>query len=97
MGTMAYPRCIGTCAVTESLIIDLQCKSNTESVYNVLLIKRSEQVRSIPPYACCLQEFTWNLALAMAACTLGSSFQFGYNTGIVNAPETVRCFLPLNP
>ncbi|XP_052285772.1 solute carrier family 2, facilitated glucose transporter member 3-like [Dreissena polymorpha] len=33
--------------------------------------------------------FTGRLALAMAACTMGSSFQFGYNTGIVNAPETV--------
>ncbi|KAL4221554.1 Solute carrier 2 [Mactra antiquata] len=34
-------------------------------------------------------DFTGHLALAMAACTLGSSFQFGYNTGIVNAPEKV--------
>lgn len=35
------------------------------------------------------REFTGKLALAMAACALGSSFQFGYNTGIVNAPEKV--------
>lgn len=27
--------------------------------------------------------------MSIAACTLGSSFQYGYNTGIVNAPEKV--------
>ena len=36
------------------------------------------------------QDFTLALALSIAACTLGSSFQFGYNTGIVNAPEKVN-------
>ena len=36
------------------------------------------------------QDFTGTLALAIAACTLGSSFQFGFNSGIVNAPEKVR-------
>ena len=35
------------------------------------------------------QDLTAQLALSIAACTLGSSFQFGYNTGIVNAPEKV--------
>ncbi|XP_045162994.2 solute carrier family 2, facilitated glucose transporter member 3-like isoform X1 [Mercenaria mercenaria] len=34
-------------------------------------------------------DFTARLALSIAACTLGSSFQYGYNTGVVNAPEKV--------
>ncbi|KAK6177616.1 hypothetical protein SNE40_015678 [Patella caerulea] len=33
--------------------------------------------------------FTKQLILAIAACTLGSSFQFGYNLGVVNSPEVV--------
>ncbi|KAL3862010.1 hypothetical protein ACJMK2_008015 [Sinanodonta woodiana] len=35
------------------------------------------------------RDFTGNLAMAILACILGSSFQFGYNTGIVNSPAKV--------
>ncbi|XP_050412311.2 solute carrier family 2, facilitated glucose transporter member 1-like isoform X1 [Patella vulgata] len=34
-------------------------------------------------------KFTKHLILSIVACTLGSSFQFGYNTGVVNSPEKV--------
>ncbi len=32
---------------------------------------------------------TGPLLYAVSVCALGSSFQFGYNTGVVNAPATV--------
>ncbi|XP_041377379.1 solute carrier family 2, facilitated glucose transporter member 3-like [Gigantopelta aegis] len=35
------------------------------------------------------QGLTKNLVLAILSCVIGSSFQFGYNTGVVNAPELV--------
>ncbi|KAK3599591.1 hypothetical protein CHS0354_035832 [Potamilus streckersoni] len=35
------------------------------------------------------RDFTGNLALSIFACVLGSSFQFGYNTGVVNSPAKV--------
>jgi hypothetical protein len=38
---------------------------------------------------CILQGFTGRLAFAIAACVLGSSFMFGYNTGVVNTSEEV--------
>jgi hypothetical protein len=34
---------------------------------------------------------TGELVFAILVCTLGSSFQFGYNTGVMNTPDAVRC------
>ena len=39
------------------------------------------------------QGLTRNLILAILSCVIGSSFQFGYNTGVVNAPELVSDFI----
>ena len=35
------------------------------------------------------EHFTWRLGLAMFACCIGSSFLFGYSTGVVNSPQHV--------
>ncbi|KAL3862011.1 hypothetical protein ACJMK2_008016 [Sinanodonta woodiana] len=55
-----------------------KCSVNCE-VDHVDVIMKTEKKR----------KFTANLALAIFACILGSSFQFGYNTGVVNAPAKV--------
>ena len=36
------------------------------------------------------------LALTAITCFLGSSFQFGYNLGVVNAPKDVSLFLTIS-
>lgn len=56
-----------------------QMNNSQEEVDHIDMMARQQPKR----------DFTARLALAIAACTLGSSFQFGYNTGIVNAPEEV--------
>lgn len=36
-----------------------------------------------------LQQITFNLLLSVGAAVIGS-LQFGYNTGVINAPQKVR-------
>lgn len=40
------------------------------------------------------QGMTGRLALAMFACVIGSSFLFGYSTGVLNAPQHVSTVQP---
>lgn len=61
----------------------------TGCIYRVFILEIVFYTQYINDKSPCLQGLTFFLSYAILAAVLGM-LQFGYNTGVINAPEVVR-------